>query len=139
MKLYRATKAMSLLLVFALIFSFHLCACEEALAVTQSGSNKDAHCPHHESSDSNKGHHESDKADDSSCCTNILAVQSPTNSYTGHQLFQYPSNFIDRVGPSFLFENYLTPTVQKFEFPPGASPPGFFLSAHFTHAPPAFL
>lgn len=137
MKMHR--KIISCTTLAALLFSFHLCACEEVLAVAESVSHADAGCAHHESSDTGKEHHDSDKGDDSSCCTNVLAVQSPTKLYSAPQLLKSPTNFLDRVQSNLFFVEYFIPGVQKFEFPPGESPPGFFLSAHFTHAPPTSL
>lgn len=139
MNLCKVTKATSLFLVFALLFSFHLCACEEVLAAAESASHADAGCAHHESNDTGKEHHDSDKGDDSSCCTNVLAVQSPAKLHNSVQLLKSPTNFLDHIQLNFFFVDHFIPRVQKFEFPPGTSPPSFFLSAHFTHAPPTSL
>lgn len=138
MKTRRSTKGISSVILGALLFSFHLCACQEVLAAVQTKTQTNETCGHHES---DGGHsHDSNSEDKSSCCAKLIAVQNSTKLSNTFGDQTSSANYAKTLVPSasIVVDVPMVPRRQ-FEFPPGASPPGAFLAAHFTHAPPTIL
>ena len=138
MKIFLRITSVFSALVF--LFSCNFCFIEYAVAFT-------GHChsvetrelgEHPHQTAKKEEHSNSDDHDsESTCCSSLIAVYSLAGSPTS---FEPSRNFIGIV-PFFekLFSQIDTGFEQKFEFPPGASPPAVYLLTHFTHAPPVSL
>lgn len=137
---FRPVRLTSCFLIAAVLFSFHLCACEEVMAAT-TVEHHDGSCAHHEPEGAN-GHedHGTVPGDESYCCVKIIAVSDSDRVFgifhnpsvsRGHDKFLNGS--LSEI-PELPFRLY-----EKYEFPPGVLSHGVFLSSQFTHAPPARL
>ena len=127
----------ALLSVFLLgAFNFCLveCACasehhhSEAAEVSSHGNESS-----HEDHDSDSEKHE----DGSACRSSLIADQIPSGGFLGiHSLKSNVLSSFVSVEPFYAFVFH---PQFRVEFPPGNSPPAVFLSAYFSHAPPAIL
>lgn len=136
-------KAISTSLSIFLFTFFNCCFVKCAFAASEQSHHEEtvgSSC--HDRGSSNENRHDPDPEKHeagSPCCSSLVADQIPFGNFSESQFLRNPAlkNFV-ATAPLFVASPLNHPQHRE-EFPPGTSPPAVFLSAHFTHAPPAIL
>ncbi len=134
------SKATSTVLALFFLLASNFCLVECAVAVEDHdhGVQVSEAAGHHHESERGQDHSDSDKHEPgTTCCSSLVAVKATSNNATDTKLVTQP--FSQAIVIEKLVSQLNNNPSYKVEFPPGASPPAFFLSNLFTHAPPVFL
>ncbi len=132
-------KTISIFSAVVFLLSSNFCAVECAFA-SEEHHHSPASCSieHHHESGHDKNHSGSDEHKHDAgflCCSSLLVVKNVSDNSTVEELAK--NSFSKIVVLENIIHESNNPSKYEVEFPPGTSPPGFFLLAHFTHGPPA--
>ena len=134
-------KIVSISLSVFLLVSVNFCLAECVCAASENHHGKvvagvsGSH--HDESSDKDCHGSGSEKHDAGSlCCSSLVADRISSGNLFDSQILKNNSltSFVAASQP--IVASSLNHLTRREEFPPGTSPPAFFLSTYFTHAPP---